>query len=233
MLAVWFTGSHEPKKNKNEVVQGENSAEQEETPAVDASGNPVEQTSVVKKPIESTEVNIAEPSYVYLPEQKSDDENLIFEKIETTEDGKEQSKFQDVSQVENAVAIPSMYGQAGETVSAEVKLCGLVDVCALDLRVRYDPAILKYTGCDNAYAELIYNCNEEDGVVLMNLITLSKLDETVKLCDLQFEVLADSSSASPLEIEIVDMGTLDENGQIIGCEYSTIDAQVYLNDETQ
>ena len=105
-----------------------------------------------------------------------------------------------------------------------------MDVCAVDLRVRYDPEVLKYKDCDDAHTELVYNCNEENGVVLMNLITLSKLNETVKLCDLQFEVLSDINGTSPLEIEVVDMGTIDEDGQIIGCNYSTIDAQVHLNE---
>ena len=34
-------------------------------------------------------------------------------------------------------------------------------------------------------------------------------------------------------LNATSLSILDENGQIIGCEYSTIAAQVYLNDETQ
>ncbi len=207
--------------------------ETEQTGQTDASGNPITHTGGLQpRPTESMEVEIAEPEYVYLPTQETEDENLIFKEwvTEETESGEPSAKYQNVTEVENAVAIPSVYGKAGETVEAAVKLCGQVELCAFDLRVTYDPSLLKYVQHSNADDDLIVNCDEESGTVMMNFLRTVNVEEVLKVCDLQFEVLTDLTCETPLDVEVVEAISLDENGNITFCNFSIVDAKVHLNE---
>ena len=208
-------------------------AETAQAGQTDASGNPITHTGGLQpRPTESMEVEITEPEYVYLPSQETEDENLVFEEWVTgeTENGETSAKYQDVTEVENAVAIPSVYGKAGETVTAAVKLCGQVELCAFDLRVTYEPTLLKYVEYQNADDDLIVNCDEENGIVMMNFLRTVNLEEALKVCDLQFEVLTDLTCDTPLEVEVVEAISLDENREITFCNFSIVDAKVHLNE---
>lgn len=219
-------------------------AAKEQTETAQTVGNTVQEASVSEtggikpRPKESMEVEITDPTYVYLPEDTTEDENLIFtqwtaEQSDGTQLEEPVAEYQDVTQVENAVAIPSVYGKAGETIRAQVRICGQVDLCAFDLRVNYDPQLLKYIGCQNADEALLVNGDAESGTVMMNFLQIVDLEKALNVCDLQFEVLTDLDCDTPLDIEVVEAVSLDENGQIEFCNYSTLQAQVHLNESDE
>lgn len=214
----------------------EQTEQTDEVGQTDASGNPVQHTGGLQyRPTESMEVEIEEPEYVYLPQQETDNDNLIFDSwVTEREDGTQteepSGKYQDVTNVENAIAIPSVYGKAGETITASVKLCGQLSLCAFDLRVTYDTDLLKFVDYKDANDDLLVHCDEETGTVRMNFLRTVNLQDALRVCDLQFEVLTELNCETSLEVEVVEAISLDEDGEIIFCNFSIVDASVHLNE---
>lgn len=193
-----------------------------------------EGTGLQARPTESPQVEITDPKYVYLPEETDNTGDLVFSEWASEErDGSEPqvpaAKYQDVSDIQNVVAIPSVYGDAGETVTTPLRICGQVELCAFDLRVTYDKNRLKYVGCGNADEDLVIHCREDSGTLLMNFLRISNLKDGFAVCDLQFEVLTTSACDTPLHIEVVEAVSLDETGEIVFCAFSTVDGVAHLN----
>lgn len=185
-------------------------------------------TAFETRPQEPLEIDITEPVYVSLPQEETDDLDLVF--TQWDKEGDSRAKFQDVSQVKNTVAIPSKYGKAGETLTAEVRLCGQVELSGFDLTVTYDKELLKFVAFENADEDLVFHCDEETGTIRMNYLRMTNLEEDLKVCDLQFEILSTLSCETVLDVEMVEAISFDENGEILFCNYSLVDAKVYLNE---
>lgn len=189
-------------------------------------------TAFQERPKDSLEVEITEPVYVYLPEQESEDKNLVFRQWipDSGTDGESGGKFQDVTNVNNAVTIPSIYGEAGEEISAEVRLCGQVCLGGFDLKITYDPTLIEFVSFEQADQDLIYNCDKETGTIRMNYLQTVNVEDALTVCQIKFNVISTLSSETPLDVEMVEAISYGENGEILFCNYSLVDAKVYLNE---
>lgn len=180
---------------------------------------------------QSVQVPITDPQYVYLPKEQSG-EDLVFsgwEENPADSQGDLTAKYQDVSQIQNAIVIPAVYGQGGEQVSVPLRICGQVDLCALDLRVSYDKELLHYEGSTNQDEDLLINCDEENGVLFINFLRLVNLEEQFDFASLVFEVTTTHECDTTLLLDVVEAVVLDEEQQIRFCNFSVVDGVVHLN----
>lgn len=180
---------------------------------------------------QSVQVPITDPQYVYLPEDQSG-EDLVFsgwEENPASNQGDLVAKYQDVSQIQNAIVIPMAYGRAGEQVSIPLRICGQVDLCALDLRVTYDKELLHYAGSTNQDEDLLINCDEENGVLLINFLRLVNLEESFDFTELVFDVITTHECDTALQLDVVEAVALDEEQQIRFCKFSVVDGVARLN----
>lgn len=207
------------------------------------------------RPAQSMEQQIT-PAYLYEDEETDPDPNHVFtgwvsgesvsETAETAEgptEGTQQisqevppekteeqaAQYQDVSQVDNAFAIPALYGWAGETVTATVQLCGQVELCAADMTVQYDKRYLKWAGTAEEDDDVIVHCDEETGTIYINLLRMRNAQEVLPLCQLQFTVLTTEPITTVLDAQVKEAVSLGAESAIDFCPYSIIDGTVYLN----
>lgn len=139
------------------------------------------------------------------------------------------AKYQDVSGLNNAIAIPAIYGWAGEMVTATVQLCGQVELCAADMAVQYDKRYLKWVGTAAEDDDIIVHCDEETGTVYINLLRMRNAQEVLPLCQLQFTVLTTEPITTVLDAQVKEAVSLGAESAIDFCPYSVIDGTVYLN----
>ena len=180
---------------------------------------------------QSVQVPITDPQYVYLPKDQSR-EDLVFRGWEENPAGSQDdlvAKYQDVSQFQNAIVIPAVYGQGGEQVSVPLRICGQVDLCALDLRVTYDEELLHYAGSTGQDEDLLINCDEENGVLFLNFLRLVNLEEPFDFANLVFDVDTTHACDTALQLEVVEAVALDEDQQIRFCNFSVVDGVAHLN----
>lgn len=180
---------------------------------------------------QSVRVPITDPQYVYLPKEQTG-EDLVFsgwEENPADSQGDLVAKYQDVSQVQNAIVIPAVYGQGGEQVSVPLRICGQVDLCALDLRVTYDKELLRYAGSADQDEDLLINCDEENGVLLINFLRLVNLEEQFEFANLVFDVTTTHACDTTLWLDVVEAVALDEEQQIRFCNFSVVDGVAHLN----
>lgn len=204
--------------------------------AVQESGSDIaaEQAQAESPLAETPEIQITEPVYVYLPDDRDTSDTLVFREWVTGEEGTNEplAKYQDVSGIENAISIPSAYGTVGETITMPLRICGQVDLCAFDLRITYDTSKLKYDGCLNEDDDLIVNCNESTGVIFMNFLRVKNLEGGLDCCDLQFIAKTSEACDTTLQIEVVQAVSLDHD-EVVFCHFSTVDGIAHLNKESE
>jgi len=138
---------------------------------------------------------------------------------------------QDTTNMKNALVLPEVAGNKGETISIPLQVCGQVELCAFDLRISYDRNRLMYVGSENADDELIVHCKENEGILLINYLRISNLKEPHRFCDLQFKVLTKDVCTSELYVEVVEVVALEETGDILICETSAVNGVARLNGE--
>lgn len=181
-----------------------------------------------------TSVSKDESQLVYLPDAEDDSDNLIFRgmnKDDTTDQTEEMAVYQDVSDKENAVAIPASYSEAGQEFTAHLRLCGKVELCALDMRVRYDTTRLKYQRSESDMDDLLINCDQKNGVIYINFARISNLTDRTDICGLTFMPLSGTRLDSPLSLEIVEAVSVNERGEIAFCPTYSVDGIAFLNYE--
>lgn len=248
MMLLPACGKHDPSEasggEADHAVAGE-PAEPGEVVAYDKDGNPIVlsggDSERQDRPSASTQ-EFPEPKYVYLPRDKKASENQVFlgyvpkeEKNNATPDpnrvpeaGDLVAKYQDVSKQNNTIAIPSVYGKAGETATASLMVCGKVNLCALDLRIQYDTEKLRYLEQETD-DDLVINCDPAQGVLYINLVRIVNITENETLCDLAFDVLTGEPSDSPLRVSVLEVVALDEAGEIEFCPFTVVDGTLHLN----
>ncbi len=213
--------------------------------AYDKDGNPIvlggDASGKTNRP-DISMLELPEPVYVYLPKGKDAAKDQIFlgyvpedEKTQETPNvdyipdmSKMVAKYQDVSKQNNTIAIPSVYSKAGETATTSLMLCGKVKLCALDLRIQYDPEKLRYVEQETD-DDLIIHCDPANGVLYINLVRIVNITDSEKICDLSFEVLSSQSVDSQLQVHVIEAVSLDKNGEIEFCPFSFVDGTVHLN----
>lgn len=164
------------------------------------------------------------PVYVTLPAGE-DSADLVF--YRPAEDG--QAVYEDVSGLPNALAVPSVCGNLGDTVTTQVRLCGQSGLCAYDLQITYDKNRLKFAGTENEDDDLIVHCDEESGVIRMNFLRVANLKKSFVFCDLLFEVITAEICDVPLDVQVVEAVALDDSGEIVFCDYTVVDGMAWLN----
>lgn len=229
----------------------------ESTPAPTVPEEPDKPVSELAPAQRPESVEAPEPVYVYLPAPAPEDstapeetpaptatpvpipiqpeapEDYIFQGYVEGEGEETLSKFQDLSGVENALALLSFYGNGGETVATSLQICGEVELCAFDIKISYDTSRLKYAGCENADDDLLVNCSEEKGQIMINFVRIVNLGENFKFCDLLFEVITSETCESPITIEVVEAVSLDAEGAIVFRSVPAVNATAYLNTESR
>jgi len=95
--------------------------------------------------VEGQQIIYLEPQYVYLEDEQEESDDLVFSgwNTETEDNEMAAARYQDISDVTNAVAIPAVYGSHGEIVTTPLRVGGMVELCAFDLRISYDNNRLK------------------------------------------------------------------------------------------
>lgn len=141
----------------------------------------------------------------------------------------QQGEFMDVRELPNVVALDGASGNAGDRLSIPLRVCGEVEFCGLDLKIHYDPQLLKYEGYDNADDDLMVHCNEEKGVVLINLARVANLEDNYGICQLLFQVITTLECESTLTVELEEMVSLDGDGNIIFPPAYSMDGIARLN----
>lgn len=141
----------------------------------------------------------------------------------------QQGEFMDVRELPNVVALDGVSGNAGDHLSIPLRVCGEVEFCGVDLKIYYDPQLLKYEGYDNADDDLMVHCNEEKGVVLINLARVANLEDNYGVCQLLFQVITTLECESTLRVELEEMVSLDQDGNIIFPPAYSMDGIVWLN----
>lgn len=189
------------------------------------------------------ETAIEKPKFVYLPEEPEDTANLIYDRQMTAQkaraeggstdapDGKAVTKYQDVSEEENVVALEGTDGVLGQTVDVPLRLCGKVDLLGFDIRVFYNAAQLHFVDCVDPDPDLMFHCDETTGTILINYLRAGERDKRVDLGLLRFSPLVGNECAVPIEIKIVEGVTLDQNGAVTRCACTPVGGTVYLNGE--
>lgn len=174
-------------------------------------------------PLVSTEIPIDKPVVVELPEDAQPDKTMVFQERR----GETAAVYQDVSEQKNVLAIPAAYGVIGETVTVTLGVYGQVELCAMDLRLTYDPAQLKFLGYEAEGDALILN-GEERGVIYANYLLVENASEGFDLCTLSFQILTGETCDSVITPQIIEMVAMD-GGDIVACDYSVVPGQIHLN----
>lgn len=172
-----------------------------------------------------------DPGYVYLPvdDPEQAHEDYVLRGYAKGENGQTLGRFLDVGDRKNVIALDAFRANGGETVSIPLRLCGQVELCAVDLKISYDTERLKYVGCENDDDDLIVNCNAEKGVILVNFVRIVNLEENFKFCDLLFEVITTLECESVLTVEIEQAVCLDAAGDILFPDAAAADGIACLN----
>ena len=173
---------------------------------------------------------VLDPGFVYLPVESEIevDEDYVFRGSISMENGEDLNYYLDTGGVDNVIAMDTVCGNGGETVSVPLRVCGDVELCAVDLEISYDADQLKYIGFENADDDLIVNC-KENGTILVNFVRIVNLEDNFRFCDLLFEVITTLECESVLDIEIVEAVCLDDTGSIVFPAVAVADGAAHLN----
>lgn len=172
-----------------------------------------------------------DPGYICLPVDDLDQahEDYVLRGYAKGENGQTLGCFLDVSDRENVIALDAFRADGGETVRVPLRLCGQVELCAVDLKISYDTERLKYVGCENDDDDLLVNCDADKGVILVNFVRIVNLEENFKFCDLLFEVVTTLECESVLTVEIEEAVCLDAAGDIVFPDAAAADGIACLN----
>lgn len=135
--------------------------------------------------------------------------------------------YVDVRKMDNVVAMPAVYGNAGSQFTVPLTLCGKVNLCGIDLCVHYNRNKLKLVKFENADKDVICNTDEEKGDFHLNYISTTNVTEEIHFCDLVFEVIRETGGEEDLNIEIIEIVAFDENNDLITPKTNVIDAKIY------
>lgn len=213
------------------ACMGEEQIEQplpEETPAAVQSASPIP-VEPQPEPVETTR----EPEYIYLPsaDLSEADEDYVFQGFISSEEGEKLGSFLDVSDSKNVITLDSFHGSGGEQVSVPLRACGQVELCAVDLEISYDTERLRYVGFENADDDLLVNCDEERGSIMVNFVRIVNIEDNFKFCDLLFEVITTLECESTLAVEVVEAVCVDDAGSIVFPSAASVDGIALLNQE--
>ena len=176
----------------------------------------------------------AEPERVTLPHgQKPESDQLLLqqEKVPADEEGGEpEDVYHDVSKLPNVIAVPSGYVDQGSQVSVPLRVCGIVNLCGLDIQLRYDPTLVRLSGIQNQNSNVMFNNKAEEGVLLLNFISLENMTGSFDLGELQFEALVPDTCLSPINIEVVDLAVMNESNEPVPVKYTATGGTLWLNE---
>ena len=91
-----------------------------------------------------------------------------------------------ISDVQNFFILPSFYGLQSDSIVLPLRLAGMVDICAFELVVQYDPNKLVFSVAANVDGEALVYCNEQKGEIYINFISNNNINSDLDICELSF-----------------------------------------------
>lgn len=171
-----------------------------------------------------------DPGYVYLPADSLAEahEDYVLRGYVSGEDGQTLGCLLDVSDMENVITLDAFRAVGGERVRVPLRVCGEVELCAVDLKITYDADRLEFVGYENADDDLIVNCKEK-GKISVNFVRIVNLEDNFTFCDLLFDVITTLECESILTVEIVEAVCLDGADSIVFPDSTAADGIACLN----
>ena len=136
--------------------------------------------------------------------------------------------YADVRNLENTVAMPAVYGNAGGQFKVPLMLCGKVNLCGIDLSVHYNREKLRLISVENVDKGVVSSKDEEKGEFRMNYVSTNNVTEEIHFCDLVFEALDETGGEADLNIEVREILAFDENDDFITPKMNLIDTKIYM-----
>ena len=148
------------------------------------------------------------------------DEDIDFEAI-----------YIDIRDKSNVFALPAVYGKKGDTFETKLQLCGKVVLCAFDIQISYDPAILELTSIKSDLdLDVVASHDEANHTIKFNYATAKNRTRTAEVIELYFKIKSADKAKTLIQLDAVEIVAVDANNEnlLISAPFTLIDGMVYI-----
>lgn len=127
----------------------------------------------------------------------------------------------------NVLSVSGGYALQGSNATVSLRLGGSVELCAFNLRIKYDPQQLDFVELRYPDPMVDANCFPEEGIIYLNFAGSQNTLGDVDLTDLVFYAKG-TAGQSQITIEVLELIAFAEDGSFLEPQYTVIPGTVTI-----